>query len=185
MFERGRIGWPAMVGLLLLIPAYFGVTGGIRAFVNHKIESNRGQPLPEFSLADRDGNTVSRESLLGRPAVIHFFRSRCVNCEAERPELKAFVAGLDPAEVSVVSVMTDPVEGYDQETTAATLKRHDYSWPILMATEEFVDAFHGVGWSRVTPITYFVSKDGQIVTSRRSQQTREELHAALKEAIAG
>ena len=174
-----------MVGLLLLIPAYLGVMAGVRAYVDSQIEGNRGEPLPDFSLVDREGNTVSRESLLGRPAVIHFFRSRCVNCEAERPELKAFVAELDLAEVSVVSVMTDPVEGFDKETTEATLKRHDYSWPILMADEAFVDAFHGAAWANVTPITYFVNKEGQIVTTRRSQQTRVELHAALNEAISG
>lgn len=183
--DAGRIGRPALAGLLLLIPAFFGVKAAVRAYVDHQIEQRRGEPLPDFALEDREGHVVSRQTLLGRPAMIHFFRSRCVNCEQESPELKAFVAELDPAAVSVISVMTDPVEGYPAEVTDATIARHAYAWPVLMADKAFIDKFHGAGWSHVTPITYFVDKDGVIVTTLRGAQTRETLRPALRRAIDG
>lgn len=183
--EPGRARrYAPILALLVLLPAYLGVRAVIRAVVDARIERRRGELLPQFSLTDLDGRTVSRDSLLGRATVLHFFRSRCINCELERPDRKAFAAELDRAQVNLVSVMTDRVEGYPPEVTAATLARAGYDWPVLMADEAFVDAFHGAGWAHVTPITYFADARGRIVTTLRGQATRDALREALALAMA-
>ena len=49
-----------------------------------------------------------------------------------------------------------------------------------MADEAFVNAFHGVRWSHVTPVTYIVDGTGRIVRSLRGHQDLVALRAATK-----
>ena len=45
--------------------------------------------------------------------------------------------------------------------------------------EAFLDAFHGAGWSHVTPITYVADGSGAIVAALRGHQTLDALLTAL------
>ena len=62
--------------------------------------------------------------------------------------------------------------------TERTLATFAYDHPILVADKEFVDAFHGSGWSHVTPVTYIVDAKARIVKALRGHQTLETLRAA-------
>lgn len=48
-----------------------------------------GDPLPHFTVVLNDGSTVSKESLLGTPAVIVFFNTSCHDCQRELPVLNS------------------------------------------------------------------------------------------------
>ena len=61
----------------------------------------------------------------------------------------------------------------------ATLARMGYTHPILVADHAFADAFHGAGWSHVTPVTYVLDGQGRISASLRGHQELEALLAAL------
>ena len=50
---------------------------------------------------------------------------------------------------------------------------------MLVADASFVDAFHGAGWSHVTPVTYVVDPNGRITHSLRGRQDLPALIAAL------
>lgn len=160
-------GWILGIAVLCIVPIYFSVMAGIRSHVTNQIVQNEQEPLPEFSLQDLDGHTVARADLLGRWSILHFFRSQCVSCLQEAPELRAIVARLDPSKVSVHGVLLDRVQGYPQSMTEKTLERMAFEHPILVADEAFVDAFHGVSWSHVTPVTYVANPEGVIVAALR------------------
>jgi len=172
-----RRTWP-LLAVALLVGGYFAVMAVIRAHVDGQIEKSVGTPLPEFALEDRDGKRWDPEGLRGRRVLLHFFRSRCPACLANAPEIRRLEASLGAGE-QLVGVMTDGALGFAPEETRATLAAHDYHHPVLMADEAFMEAFHGVAWSQVTPVFYVVDATGAIVRSFRGAQPFEVLRGAL------
>lgn len=180
---RRHLPWLLLPVLLLV--GYPLVTAGVRLYVDQRIEKSHGMPLPAFALRDRSGALRRSADLQGKLAVLHFTRSYCHSCEAEKAEVKRFVKELDPTTVTFWSVTMDRVMGFSEEATQRTLAGSGFVHPVLEADKAFVDAFHGSGWAKVTPITYFISADGKIVWSLRGAQTLDTLRGALSKLKAG
>ena len=168
----------ALLVPLVLIAAYFGVTSYIRAHVDELIQHSVGRPLPSFELTARDGEQWSSERLAGKRVVLHFFRSYCPSCDVEAPAMRELEQQL-PADTVLLHVMTDEVLEFDAAVTAQTIEKKAFRRPILMADAAFVDAFHKVKWSQVTPITYVVDATGVVRYGLRGMQTREQVERAL------
>jgi peroxiredoxin len=173
---RGRA---VIVALLVLVGLYFAVTSGIRWYVSERIDATVGRSVPEFALVDLDGRRWTQADLRGRTTLLNFFRSQCPGCRQERAAIHR-LASDDPARVQVISVMMDAVQGYPAEVTRRTLAGYAYQHPVLMADAAFVDAFHGAGWSHVTPVTYIVDGSGRITASLRGHQSYRTLQAAIR-----
>ena len=180
--DSKRKRWPrlALLAALLIYPAYLGVMWGVRAWVDSRIERMGGRPLPEFSLTGRDGVVYSTASLRGRKVVLNFFRSRCPSCIAEKDAIKELARAVDKDDVLVLGVMTDSALGFPPEDSARTLEFMGYEHSVIMADREFMDAFHGVRWSNVTPVTYMVDPSGNIVRALRGVHSYLELSVALE-----
>lgn len=171
----------ALAGLVLFVAAYFAITSGVRAHVDGLIQASVGKPLPGFALRDRDGREWSSATLRDRRVVLHFFRSRCHACDAEAPAFRELEQRL-PDDVVCLHVMTDAVLGFPAELTAQTLASKQFRRPVLMADAAFVDAFHHVDWSNVTPITYVVDARGVVRYGLRGLQTVASVEQALSAA---
>lgn len=52
------------------------------------IQLKAGDALPSFSIKMNDGQTVTNESLKGKPSVIVFFNTGCKDCQQELPVLQ-------------------------------------------------------------------------------------------------
>jgi len=173
-----RRTWLGLLVPLLLVGGYYAVTSGVRAHVDGLIQHSVGRPLPPFRLTDGAGEEWTPERLRGKRAVLHFFRSFCGSCEAEAPGLRELEARL-PADVVLLHVMTDVVMKVPPATTEATIARKRYARPVLMADAAFIDAFHSVSWSNVTPITYVVDAAGIVRFGLRGRQEPVAVEAAL------
>ena len=171
--------WPVVL-TVVLAGLYFSATSGIRAYVSYRIESVEGQQVPSFRLLARTGRRWTERDLRGKVTILNFFRSRCIGCRKERDAIHAVAAEAKETGVQVLSIMMDQVEGYPADVTDQTLKAFAYSHPILMANADFVAAFHGLGWSHVTPITYIIDAKGVVTNSLRGHQGVETLRAASK-----
>ncbi|HEX5051700.1 MAG TPA: TlpA disulfide reductase family protein [Planctomycetota bacterium] len=171
----------SLLFVLALGAAWFGVTSYIRAHVDDLIHASVGRHLPAFSLVDRTGRTWTDADVQGRRAVLHFFRSRCGACEAEAPAIRALEANL-PGDVVLLHVMTDAVLEFEPELTAQTLAGKRFTRPVLMADAAFVNAFHKLAWSSVTPITYVVDAGGVVRFGLRGAQTEAAIEQALAAA---
>lgn len=163
---------------LLLVAAYFFVTSSIRAHVDDLVQHAVDRPLPDFRLVDRDGRAWTKQDLLGKRAVLHFFRSYCHSCDVEAPAIRALEARAGEDTVWL-HVMTDVVLDVDDATTAATIARKEFRAPILMADAAFMELFHKAQWSQVTPITYVVDPAGVVRFGLRGLQTEASIEAAV------
>ncbi len=168
----------ALVAGALLVAAYFGVTSWIRAHVNELIQYAVGRAVPEFVLADRAGRTWTNADLRGKRALLHFFRSRCHSCDVEAAAVRELEQRL-PGDTVLLHVMNDALLEFPPELTAATLADKGFTAPVLMADAKFVDAFHQVKWSNVTPITYVVDAQGVVRYGLRGAQTLTVFEQAL------
>ena len=165
--------------LAVLLVLYQGTMWGIRQYTTGLIDDVAGRELPDFSLTDLDGQPVSKDSMRGKTIVLNFFRSKCHNCQEEHEDIVRFARELDPAKVALIGIMVDRVQGFPPEVTAKTLAEFGYEHPILMADDAFVDAFHGAGWSQITPVTYIADAKGVIVRCFRYPYSVDDLRAAL------
>jgi peroxiredoxin len=172
--------WLLLIAVLCIGPIYMAVMMGIRAHVTHEIVSNEKQPIPSFALRTLDGQTVRSEDLIGRTTILHFFRSQCATCFAEAPYIRALAGKLDPNVARIYGVFLDPVRDVDPAMSRETLAEMAFEHPIMEADAAFVDAFHGVAWSHVTPVTYVVDPDGVITRAIRAHDP-ERLESALPE----
>lgn len=115
-----------------------------------------GDRLPIVDIADRDGNDVSTESLLGdEPLVINFWFSSCPPCAKELPEFAEAHAefGDDVRFIGVNTIDSVPVmERFACERGVTYEQFRD-------DLAEFTD---GIGASNF-PVTIFVTSDGTIV----------------------
>ena len=181
MASMSRRSLISLIVPLVLVAAYFGVTSYVRAHVSSLIEHAVDKPLPDFSLVDRSGKTWSKADLLGKRAVLHFFRSHCHSCEVEAPVIRELERA-NPGDVTWLHVMTDVVLSASPETTAATIARKGYKQPVLIADEAFMDLFHKASWAQVTPITYVVDAEGVVRYGLRGQQPAGAIEAAIAAA---
>lgn len=180
-FSPSRRTWLGLLVPLALFGAYHAVLAGVRGHVDGLIQQAVGRPLPEFRLLDTAGATWTRESLQGRRALLHFFRSFCGSCDAEAPGWRELEARLPP-DVVLLHVMTDVVLDVDPQVTAATIAHKRFARPVVLADAAFVDAFHQVAWSNVTPITYVVDAAGVIRFGLRGRQEPAAVERALAAA---
>jgi len=181
-FSPSRRTWLALlVPLLLLGIAHWAITAGVRAHVDGLVDAAVGRPLPAFRLVDTGGTEWTAESLRGKRALLHFFRSFCGSCDAEAPGWRALEAEL-PADVVLPHVMTDAVLGFAPPAHAATLAREGLVRSVVVADAAFVDGFHQVAWSNVTPITYVVDAAGVIRFGLRGRQEPAAVQRALPAA---
>jgi peroxiredoxin len=170
----------SFVTVAILIGAYTGIMHLVRQHVTSLIKTSEQKRLPAFTLTAVDGKQWTSESLHGRTVVLNFFRSKCANCVQERDAIHQLAKEVDAARVLVLGVMMDRVQGYPEAVTRSTLARLAYQHPVLMADKRFVEAFHGVGWSHVTPVTYVANPKGVIVRALRGRQDLATLRAAIR-----
>ncbi|MEM7202733.1 MAG: TlpA disulfide reductase family protein [Planctomycetota bacterium] len=169
-----------MLALLALYPAYLGVMWGVRRYTSSLIQGMEGVQLPAFSLTDLQGEVFDNQRLAGKWVVLNFFRSKCHGCRAERGDIRTLGQELDPEKAQLLGIMVDRVQGFPAEVTEQTLADYGYQHPVLMADDAFVDAFHGAGWSQITPITYVADGEGRIVQSFRYPYRVEDVLAVIQ-----
>jgi protein SCO1/2 len=100
--------------------------------------------VPDFELVNRDGSSVARADLAGRPWVADFIFTRCAfSCPRMTAQMMRLGAALPPsAEVALVSITVDPEndspEVLDTYATSLGIDRPD--WLFLTGDREEVES---------------------------------------------
>ncbi len=116
---------------------------------------NASDMAPDFSLASRQGGTVTLSAQKGRVVLLNFWATWCDSCKEELPllqELQRTRAG-DRFELLALSVDDDPAKAVPPFADA-----HRLRFPILYADRRTQDAYA----VRLLPTSYLIAPDGTI-----------------------
>ena len=132
-----------------------------------------GSTAPGFSLQDTEGETISLESLEGKPVLIAFFAPWCPHCQDEAPRLSQIHAEYGDR-VHIVSISATPY-GKDYGQTKSRIAPHpritidDLKWfeeefgvtyPLLFDPSLQVATAYNIS---SFPTTYVLDADHRIV----------------------
>ncbi len=117
-----------------------------------------GDAVPAFSLESSAGETVSSESLLGKPYVISVFATWCPPCKTE---LLAFEEKLwQPLKDQGISVVAINYGDEDTSTVAEFVRTNNLTFPVLV--DEAGEFRQKTGVAAV-PHSLVVGPDGKII----------------------
>jgi peroxiredoxin Q/BCP len=78
--------------------------------MSSQVQLKAGDPAPEFTLPDADGNPVSLKDFRGRRVIVYFYpAAMTTGCTKEACDFRDSLSQLDGAGVTVVGISPDPV----------------------------------------------------------------------------
>ena len=132
-------------------------------------------PAPNFSMLDKDGNTVEFSSKKGKPIVLNFWASWCPPCKAEMPDFeKAYKKYGDEVEFMMVNL----TDGYQETLQKAKehVSSNGYTFPVYFDTNRTGAYAYKIS---SVPATYIIDAEGNIVAHAIGMMTAADLETAI------
>lgn len=166
--------------ILLLTAAYIGYvvlseTYGESTLDTTTTSSAIGQPVPNFTVTDVSGKSVSLKDFLGKPVVINFWASWCPPCKGEMPY---FQKAYETYGSEITFLMVDLTDG-TRETEAAArryIAEQGYTFPFYFDHQSRTASSWGIA---SIPSSYFVDQDGNLAALQIGALTEAQLEAAI------
>lgn len=117
--------------------------------------SETSGPAPNFTLTDRDGNSVSLEDLRGQVVMINFWASWCAPCREEMPLLEQIHRRYEPLGFTLLGVNVEE----NSSDAVSWLKDRPVSFPILFDPDNRVSKLYDVV---AMPSTVIVDRQGNV-----------------------
>jgi thiol-disulfide isomerase/thioredoxin len=124
----------------------------------------RGDRVPDFSLADLDGNTVRLSELRGQGLILNFWATWCPPCRREMPLLDEIHVEYGPRGLSVIGIDL----GESPDVVASFLREAGVHYPVwvdpvpLQTSGEGSRAIHERFGGAGLPTTVFVDRRGTV-----------------------
>ena len=129
---------------------------------------------PAFSFNTLDGKAIRLSDLKGSPVALNFWASWCPACATNSPNLQAIHERYAGDGLVVLGVAADDSE----EALAEKARDLGITYPIAIS-DATADAY-GV---RAIPITFFIDKQGMIVSSVLGAASFKDLEAEVKKLL--
>ena len=134
-------------------------------------ETKEYDPAPDFTVYDKNGNTIKLSDMKGTPVVLNFWASWCPPCKAEMPDFEeayqAYGEDIQFVMVSHLAWGTDTVEKaklfYDNS---------GYTFPIYFDYQ--FEAYTAYEINSI-PKTIFIDENGSIVAEVHQMISRSQL----------
>lgn len=136
-----------------------------------------GEPRPDFSLPDPDGDMRAISDWDGDILAINFWATWCTPCKEEIPEFVELQNKYRDRGVTFVGVAID-------SNTAVTefIDRYGMNYPVLIGEQAAIDAAEAYGNDiGALPYTAFVDRSGRISHVRRGRLPKPEAEAILQQ----
>ncbi len=134
------------------------------------------RPAPDFTLTTFTGDTISLAGLKGKPIVINFWASWCPPCRIEAPLLERTWRAYKDRGVIFIGV-----DIQDKEEDALNyIREFDITYPNAPDPTGEVSIDYGVSG---LPVTFFISRKGEIVRRWVGAIEKEVLISAIEEIM--
>lgn len=139
----------------------------------------KGMPAPDFVLKDINGNSVRLSDYRGKAVVLNFWATWCPPCKTEMPWLVDLRDKYHSQGLEIIGVALDEA-GKDEIAKFAHDMKLDY--PVVIGDDTTADAYGDV---HALPTTFYIDRDGKIVSRVVGIVGKGEIEDNMKEALAG
>lgn len=137
--------------------------------------SKNENAAPDFTVLDINGNEVKLSDYKGKPVVLNFWATWCYYCKLEMPDFHEAYEKYP----SVQFFMVNATDGIQETMSTAReyIQKENYQFDIFFDTKmDAVNAYYVTGF----PSTFFIDKDGNLVTQGRGMLDLETLEKGIK-----
>ncbi len=140
-------------------PSTEGTTSGKKPDATEDIKKNTA---PDFTVLDKDGNTVRLSEKFGKPIVINFWATWCPPCKQELPDFDKLCKEYGDR---IVFMMVNLTDGYRDtvDGTKRFVSGKGYTFPVYFDTKDNAASAYNVS---SIPQTTFIDAKGNIYTTR-------------------
>ena len=140
-------------------PSTEGTTSGKKPDITEDIKKNTA---PDFTVLDKDGNTIRLSEKFGKPIVINFWATWCPPCKQELPDFDKLCKEYGDR---VVFMMVNLTDGYRDtvDGTKRFVSGKGYTFPVYFDTKNNAASAYNVS---SIPQTTFIDAKGNIYTTR-------------------
>ena len=178
--------------IFILMLVIFTVT--LMLFVGRKAAQNRagsGQPLtarslqgaaaPDFQLKSTDGKTVRLSDYRGKAVLLNFWATWCPPCKIEMPWFVDLQKQYGGQGLQVIGVAMD--DDADKQVTKISQFAKDMhlNYLVLLGNDQVGDSYGGV---EGLPTTFYISRDGRVVSAVSGLVSHSEIEDNIKKALA-
>lgn len=171
--------WKKLLIPLAAVPLLLLLAYGFRTDPKSIPSPLVAKAAPAFTLAVLDGDTLTLESLKGKPALVNFWASWCYPaCYEEAPLLEATWRKYKDQGVMVVGVVIQDKEPNAREF----MRRFGFSFPNGLDPGSKISIDYGVYG---VPETFFVNRQGRIAYKHVGALPPELLEAQIQRLLRG
>jgi peroxiredoxin Q/BCP len=148
--------------------------------------SEIGQPAPDFSLESDSGETISLESLRGRPVVVYFYpKDDTPGCTRQACAIRDNWAEVERLGATVVGVSPQSAESHRKFK-----QKYSLPFPLLADTDHAMAEAYGVWVEKknygrtsmgISRSGFVIDADGRLAAAKRGVNADEHLAWALAE----
>lgn len=164
---KKKLFFPAVVATMLVIAATLTL---------FYIEKNKFSNTSDLSLHIIDGYKLELNSLKGKPVLVTFWATTCPTCVKEIPHLSKLYQelGNEIFEIIAIAMPYDP-----PNLVVSMAEKRNIPYPVALDIQgEAVKAFGDV---MVTPTSFLIDTQGNIVEERKGELDIEALKQKVRE----
>lgn len=137
------------------------------------------QLAPEVAFTTIDGRKLSISELRGRPVLVNFWATTCPGCVKEMPHLVELYKEFSPGGLEIIGVAM----AYDPPNHVVALSRsRNINYPIALDIQN--QAAIAFGDVRLTPASFLIAPDGQIVHQKTGELDMTKVRTLVMEMLA-
>lgn len=167
-----RIGGLTIIQTMALLAAL-----GIALFFALSLLKKESAPAVSFRMLD--GQQVSTQDLRGKVVLVNFWATSCSTCVQEMPELVQTYNKYRERGLELVAVAMS----YDPPTYVLNYAK-TRELPFKVALDADGNAAQAFGDVKLTPTTFVIDRDGQIIKRYVGIPEFAELHRLIENALA-
>jgi peroxiredoxin len=159
--------------------AYAGIAAVALAVGAYVFVGTGATPAPESTFVLLDGSKINTANLKGKVTLVNFWATSCTTCVAEMPKIIATYDKYKTKGFDTVAVAMS----YDPPAYVVNFAE-TRKLPFKIAIDNTGSVAKAWNEVKLTPTTYIVNKQGQIVKRYVGEPNFEELHTLIEKLLA-